>query len=82
MGEASVVEGLDVIPVSNLKEVVSFLNRSLTVSPVKLDIKSDYNERVNEHGIDFAKVKGQEAVKRALLIASAGNHNLRMIYKV
>ncbi len=78
-GEASVVEGIEVIPAVDLIGVISFLNGSLHIPPVKMEIKSDYQFDLDQNGIDFSEVKGQEAVKRALLIASAGNHNLIMV---
>ncbi len=76
--EASVVDKFDVVPVSDLNGVVSFLNGSREISPLKTDVSSELFEKVSMHGADFSQVKGQETVKRALLIASAGNHNLIM----
>jgi len=78
-GEASVVEGIDVIPAFHITEVVSFLNRSLAVLPAKMDMRKVLDTTTDLHGIDFVEVKGQEAVKRALLIAAAGYHNLLLL---
>jgi len=78
-GEVSVVEGLDVIPVSDLNAVVSFLNGTAEIVPLRRDLESAWGEGVDQNGMDYGEVKGQEAVKRALLIASGGNHNLLMI---
>jgi len=79
VGEASVVEDIEVIPASELNEVVSFLNRHCEVKPVKIDLQSAFIEQMDHYGIDFAEVKGQVAVKRALLIAASGNHNILII---
>jgi len=77
-GEASVVNELEVVPVSDLKGVVEFLNGSQEISPFQPDVASDYQEKDSMPGMDFSEVKGQNSVKRALLIASAGNHNVIM----
>lgn len=76
--EASVVEGVDVIPVQTLTEAVGFLNGGLNIEPEPVR----WQEVVEEFGrypIDYADVKGQEFAKRALTVAAAGNHHLLMI---
>jgi magnesium chelatase family protein len=76
--EAAVVEGIEVYPVATLSQAVSFLNETLPLEPYELNGEAYQASRLAP-SLDFADVRGQEAVKRAITIAAAGSHNLLMV---
>ncbi len=76
--EAAVVEGIEVYPLTTLSQAVCFLNDILPLEPYELDGQPYQVSQVSED-LDFADVRGQESVKRAICIACAGGHNLLMI---
>jgi magnesium chelatase family protein len=77
--EAAVVDGLDVLGVNNLKEVIQFLNNELVIEPFKVNIVEEFEKMVDQFDVDFKDVKGQMNIKRAFEIAAAGGHNVILI---
>jgi len=77
--EAAVVDDLKVYGVKNISEVIEFLNGKKELEQTTVDIREEFLANVNRYDLDFADVKGQESVKRALEIAATGGHNVIMI---
>jgi magnesium chelatase family protein len=76
--EAAVVSGLTVYPVRSLIDVVHLVNKGNGIAPITVDTRALLDE-VQEFGVDFKDVRGQQTAKRALEVASAGGHNILMI---
>ncbi|MCK5123079.1 MAG: YifB family Mg chelatase-like AAA ATPase [Candidatus Pacebacteria bacterium] len=75
--EASLVEGIDIIPVDNLLELIDHLNKIKIIEPAKIRDVDDFIEDT-DFTVDMSYVKGQEHVKRAIEIAASGGHNILM----
>jgi len=76
--EAAVVDGLAVYPIEHLKQACALLAGGGGPGAVTQEERSPFHEGASS-GIDFAEVRGQENVKRALEIAAAGGHNVLMV---
>ena len=77
--EAAVVNKLDVYGMDNLLDVVRFLNGVEGFQPTVIDTRREFYEQQSKFDLDFADVRGQENVKRAMEVAAAGGHNMIMI---
>ena len=77
--EAAVVNNLDVYGMDCLADVVAFLNGTMQLEPTRIDTRHEFYEHQSSFELDFADVRGQETVKRAMEVAAAGGHNMIMI---
>ena len=77
--EASIVSELEVYGITSIREVIGFFNDEIQLLPTRMESRDDFTCQASQYEYDFADVRGQENIKRALEIGAAGGHNIILI---
>ncbi|MFN3917569.1 MAG: YifB family Mg chelatase-like AAA ATPase [Flavobacteriales bacterium] len=77
--EAAIVSDIEVYGVENIKQVIDFFNDENPLERTIVDARAEFAHKSQKTDVDFADVKGQENVKRAMEIAAAGGHNIILV---
>ncbi len=77
--EAAIVSDLVVYGIENITEAIAFFDGKAALERTVVDTRKEFAEQNNTYDVDFADVRGQENIKRALELAAAGGHNAILI---
>lgn len=77
--EAAIVSDLEVYGIENIREAIDFFDGKIQLKPTFVETRDEFADNQTFFSVDFADVKGQENIKRALEIAAAGGHNAILI---
>lgn len=76
--EVACIEGMEILPVSTLSEVIDYMEGRTDIQPQK-QIPFENLQQEMFYGLDMSQIKGQAAARRALEVVAAGGHNMIMI---
>lgn len=77
--EGALIKNINVIAISSLADLVSFLEGNMDIEPVTANLAGLFTKDLTGAKYDFSSIYGQEAAKRGLEIAAAGGHNVFLV---